>query len=87
MSTLDWGVLGFLLLIAASVGWLSIRHMMRRDQEPEEHKKWPEWWIEAEPPDMRGLRVPVAERIATAVHHIPWVPATLPGQVPSPAGA
>lgn len=43
MSTADWVVLAFLLSLAALLGWLEIRYLARRDQDPEEEMKWPEW--------------------------------------------
>jgi hypothetical protein len=43
MSTADWVVLAFLLSLAALLGWLEIRYLARRDRNPDEEVKWPEW--------------------------------------------
>lgn len=48
----EWGFFGYLLLLAALLGWLEIRYMARRDREPGEEEKWPEWWVR-DPPQSR----------------------------------
>ena len=68
MAMADWAVFGGFLLVAGLVGWLAIRHLARRDQDPEVEKMWPEWWEES-PPDSRGHPV-MDDRLDRAISRI-----------------
>lgn len=76
MAYADWVVFGGFVFLAALLGFLEIRYMARRDRDPEEEKKWPEWWEES-PEDQRGHRIP---RLSS------W-PGAMPVCTPAPAGA
>ena len=80
MAMADWAVFGGFLMMAALVGWLAIRHLARRDQDPEVEKMWPEWW-EGSPPDTWGHPV-IEERLDKAVSRILSWATTPPAHVP-----
>jgi hypothetical protein len=85
MAMADWVVFGCFLLVAGLMGWVAIRHLARRDQDPEVEKMWPEWW-EGSPPDAWGHPV-IEERLESAISRIVSWAATSPTHVPGLAGA
>ena len=68
MAMADWAVFGGFLLVAGLVGWLAIRHLARKDQDPEVEKMWPEWWEES-PPDAWGHPV-MDDRLDSVISRI-----------------
>ncbi|MBI4573992.1 MAG: hypothetical protein HY713_12000 [candidate division NC10 bacterium] len=86
MTTADWAVWGGLLSLAALIGWLEIRYLMRRDQEPDEENRWPEWWDRGSPVPRQGLRTILADRLAAAIRGLAKGPAIGPAPLPSPVG-
>lgn len=58
MTTTEWGFFGYVLFLVSLLGWLEIRYMSRRDRDPEEEKKWPEWWA-GDPPQSREDSKPI----------------------------
>jgi len=86
MTTGDWAVLGCVLAVAATLGWLEIRYLMRRDQEPDEENRWPEWREQGSPVARRGRCAILADRLAAAVRDLARGPAIGPAPLPSPVG-
>ncbi len=86
MSIADVGIFVGFLLVALLLGWVSIRHLARHDQDPEEESRWPEWWEES-PSDPGGLRATQANSILDTIRHLPTGSAGVPWLAPEPAGA
>lgn len=87
MGTADGVVFACLLGLAALLGWLEIRYLRRRDRDPEEDYRWPEWGGHGSLLDWGGSGAGLADRLAAALRGLPRGPLGLPGPVASPAGA
>lgn len=86
MSTAVWGIFGWFLVLAVLLGWLVLRDMARRGQDPEEENRRPGWW-EGSPPDSGGLRAAQAESILDILWSLPTTSAGVPWLAPEPAAA